>query len=113
MGTLRLSPASAGGRHVYTVRTYVPNRQGRCVLRLTNPDITEASVVHVSVCRAYWAWNRLMRLYPGEADVCVGEIACGNGHVDFVVTVPPPYSANLLTDISIFDPPPGALVIGT
>jgi hypothetical protein len=91
---------------------YVPNRWGPSQLSLTNPVITQASVVHVSVCPAIVVFGRVLRL-TGDADVYVGWICPGSGRVDFLVNVTGPHPMNLITDISIFDPPPGGLVIGT
>ena len=85
------------------------------MLHLSNPDITADSVVHVSVCQVVdlvFGPRRSMRLIGG-ADIHVGSFSPRDGAVDFVVHISPGWNAHLMADISIFDPPPGGVVIGT
>ena len=103
---------------MFTVRMYLRRKQGRNIFRLTNPNITANSVVHVAVTEATdLASGTLTPVYGrfiGDANITVHNIAPADGHVDFVVTVDFSSPLNVVMDISIFDPVPiQNTVIGT
>ena len=103
---------------MFTVRMYLRNKRGRNLLRLSNPNISSQSVVHIAVSEATaLAPNTLtpsFGRFVGSANITVHNISPQNGFVDFVVTVDFDRPLNIVTDISIFDPVPfDATVIGT
>jgi hypothetical protein len=97
---------------------YLRNKRGRNQLRLSNPNITRNSVVHISVSEATAlqdpAFTPIYSRFVGAANFTVHNIAPRDGHVDFIVTIDHPAPLNIVTDISIFDPVPMEnTVIGT
>ena len=108
---------------MYTVRMWVPNRRGRADLHLSNPDIRDTSVVHISVSEAspLGAASLLVdgvvqpfRPVFGSASITVQNISVRAGGVDFYIFVDSLNPLNIVADITIFDPPAGSgIVIGS
>ena len=100
------------------VRMYLRNKKGRNKFRLTNPNISRNSVIHISVSEATAlsepAFTPIFSRFVGSANFTVSNVSPNDGFVDFVVTIDWPQPLNVVTDISIFDPVPMEhTIIGT
>lgn len=103
---------------MFTVRLWMPNRRGRTVNRLSNPNIKFNSVVHISVSEAtalspipsFTAQN--FSAFLGAASITLQNVVVNDGQVEFVVFVDWPDPLNIVADITIMDGPPN-LLIGT
>jgi hypothetical protein len=103
---------------MFTVRKYLRNRRGRCLERLSNPNIRADSVVHVSATEAtalsQGTLTPVFGRFIGAADIWVKNVSPSDGRVDFIVQVDWNTPLNIVMDISIFDPVPFAnTVVGT
>ncbi|KXY43671.1 hypothetical protein COM24_29970 [Bacillus toyonensis] len=102
-----------------TIRMWVPKRKDRAHLRLTSPVIKWNSVVHISVSEATELEpNQLFgQNFPtvfGAASITVQNISVRDGVVDFNVFVDWSTPLNIVTDITILEPPAdGNIIIGT
>jgi hypothetical protein len=107
-----------------TYRMWVPNRQHQADLHFNSPTITVGSVVHISVSQAtdletaniIAAGGRQRQTFThhfGSAPITLQNVSVRNGGVDFRVYVAwDDYPLNLVTDITVFDPPT-EIIIGT
>lgn len=97
-----------------TYRMYLWGRNGRCLENFRAPQITRNSVVHISVSEATaipaQSFTPIFDRFVGNANVTVHNVSPSDGRVDFVVTVDWPNPLNIVTDISIFDPPAETVV---
>lgn len=95
---------------MFTVRMYLRDKKGRNSFRLSNPNITRNSVVHISVSEATalaeGTLTPVFTRFVGAANFTVHNISPADGRVDFIVTIDHPNPLNIVTDISIFDPVP-------
>jgi hypothetical protein len=101
-----------------TFRMWVPNRRGRAPLHFFSPAINANSVVHVSASEATGLGPPLIgggqnfSTNFGSASITVQNISVREGAVDFNVFVDWPTPLNVMTDITILEPP-AQVVIGT
>jgi hypothetical protein len=101
-----------------TFRMWVPNRKGRADLHFTAPDIRANSVIHISASEATGLFDPPLLFGQnfstifGAASITVQNISVREGAVDFYVVVDWPDPLNIVTDITIFDPP-AQIIIGT
>ena len=101
-----------------TFRMWVPNRKGRADLHFTAPDIHANSVIHISASEATGIFDppplfgQSFSIIFGAASITVQNISVREGAVDFYVVVDWPDPLNIVTDITIFDPP-AQIIIGT
>lgn len=97
-----------------TFRMYLWGRQGRRVENFRAPQITRHSVVHISVSEATaippQSFTPIFDRFVGAANITVHNISPSDGRVDFVVTVEWGAPLNIVTDITIFDPPQETVV---
>jgi hypothetical protein len=98
-------------------RMWVPNRQGRSVLHFRTAEITPRSVVHISATEATPLDPPVLSGqnfggFIGDASITVQNVSPGDGVVDFVVFVDFFAPLNVVTDITILDPPK-QIVIGS
>lgn len=92
-----------------TFRMYLRGRRGRCVENFRAPQITSQSVVHISVSEATEltpeVFTPIFGRFVGAANISVHNISPSDGRVDFVVMVDWGEPLNIVTDITIMDPP--------
>ena len=92
-----------------TFRMYLRGRRGRCVEKLAAPNITSQSVVHISVSEATdlspGALTPIFQRFVGAANISVHNVSPNDGRVDFVVMVDWGEPLNIVTDITVMDPP--------
>ncbi len=97
-----------------TFRMYLYGRRGRTVENFRAPQITRDSVVHISVSEATTippqSFTPNFDRFVGSANISVHNISPSNGRVDFVVTVEWDSPLNIVTDITILDPPQETVV---
>jgi hypothetical protein len=97
-----------------TFRMYLRGRKGRCVENFRTPQITANSVVHISVSEAtelsQGTFTPVFGRFVGDANITVHNVSPSDGRVDFVVTVDFFAPLNIVTDITIFDPPAEVVV---
>jgi len=106
-----------------TYRMWVPSRQGRADLHFRDPEINQFSVVHISVSEAT-AQGTVELLPPpgrpsqtftanfGDAAISLQNVSVRQGAVDFRVFVDWDSPLDLVTDITILDPP-AQIITGT
>lgn len=94
---------------MFTFRMYLYDRKGRRHENFRAPQITKDSVVHISVSEATRippeSFTPRFDRFVGSSNITVHNVSPSDGRVDFVVTVDWPNPLNIVTDISIFDPP--------
>jgi hypothetical protein len=102
-----------------TFRMWVPNRKGRADLHFSSPAIKANSVVHISVSEAtpltpgvLGGFGQNFSTNFGAASITLQNVSVREGAVDFFVFVDWPHPLNLVTDITVLDPP-AAIIIGT
>lgn len=105
-----------------TYRMWVPQRKGRADLHYGNADISEHSVVHISVSEAtkraegkpLFGSDAAQDFSPhfGDASVTLQNVSVRNGGVDFYVLIASPTPLNIVADITVVDGPV-TVVIGT
>jgi hypothetical protein len=104
-----------------TFRMWVPNRRGRADLHFTSPDIHAGSVIHISASEAtaldtaeIFFQHGTQTFVPvfGAASITVQNISPRDGAVDFNVFIDWPDPLNIVTDITILDPP-AEIIIGS
>jgi hypothetical protein len=94
-----------------TYRMWVPNRKGRADLHFNAPDIKKISVVHVTVSEATefgsssLLGGQSFLAHFGAASITVQNVSVRDGGVDFNVFVDWSSPLNLVTDITVLDPP--------
>lgn len=101
-----------------TYRMWVPNRKGRADLHFNAPEIKKISVVHITVSEATALGSVSLlggqTFVPnfGAASITLQNVSVRDGGVDFYVFVDWRSPLNLVTDITIMDPP-AQIIIGT
>jgi hypothetical protein len=100
-------------------RMWVPRRKGRADLHFRTPAITAKSVVHIAVSEAtdldpgvLGGFGQNFRTVFGAASITLQNVAVRDGAVDFNVFVDWDSPLNLVTDITVLDPPTD-IIIGT
>jgi hypothetical protein len=91
-------------------RMWVPRRKGRADLHFSSAAIQANSVVHISVAEAVpFPEGLLGQVVPlahfGAASITLQNVRVRQGAVDFNVLVDWPDPLNIVTDITILDPP--------
>ena len=123
----------------FTVRMVLMGRQGRTRERLTNPEIHAGSVVHIAASEVNIgsvfvpaggltidvagnptggeepppgrSIQTLGTRFVGSADVFVKNVSPQEGFVEFVLSVDWSSPLNVVTDITISEPPPASSII--
>lgn len=100
-----------------TFRMWVPKRKGRSLLHFRSPQIQPNSVVHISATEAtdlgpQTFTGQTFGAFIGDASITVQNVSPGQGVVDFVVFVDFAIPLNVVTDITILDPP-AQIIIGS
>ena len=101
-----------------TFRMFVPKRHGRSLLHFRAPQITPQSVIHISATEASEVFDpppisgQSFFGFIGDASITVQNVSPGNGDVDFIVFVDFSSPLNVVTDITIMDPPE-QIIMGT
>lgn len=94
---------------MYTIRVHWSQVQGRTVLNYEWPDISQHSVIHISVSEAGeyhpeftsgWYERQI-----SNTDIRVNNICPREGGVTFIVEVLSRDPVNIITDIMVFSPP--------
>jgi hypothetical protein len=96
-----------------TFRMWVPSRMGRADLHFTGPIIKANSVIHISASEAsdlfpgqqFGGFSQNFSTIFGAASITVQNVSVREGVVDFYVFVDWPHPLNIVTDITILDPP--------
>ena len=102
-----------------TFRMWVPSRKGRADLHFSSPTIKASSVVHISVSEAtplapgvLGGFGQNFSSNFGLASITLQNVSVREGAVDFYVFVDWRDPINLVTDITVLDPPT-QIIIGS